>query len=34
MQCPFYIKIGTTQDEQRLVIKLIINEHNHEVSQV
>lgn len=33
MQCPFFIQIRCSPDGQTLMIKSIIDEHNHEISQ-
>lgn len=32
--CPYTIRLATTRDRQQLVVKRIVNSHNHEVSKV
>ena len=34
MQCPFYIKIQANSNGQRLVVKHLSSDHNHEINQV
>ena len=34
MKCPFNVKVGYSADGQRLIIKSMDGEHNHEIDQV
>ena len=34
MNCPFNVKVKCSQDGQRLVIKSMNDQHNHEANQV
>lgn len=34
MDCPAEIKIGVTDDGQSLVVKKVLEEHNHRLSEV
>ena len=34
MKCPFNVKVSCSPDGQRLVIKSMNDQHNHEVNQV